>query len=232
MKNNTNTITIVVSSYRYGHLAAHCLESILSQSKKPDRVLFVDDGVGDCFHLKDLYPEVEFTFRKINLGIAKNFDDMLKKVNTEYCMFLGADNWLVSNAIEDILKYNKDIITYDIIITGELKSELNNSFPDEITPYNGDYYWSRKNKHHGSMVYRTKIAQKFGYVKREGGKYSDEDWVLWENMIADGSSVAHIEKAFLYYRRHKENYNSYSKDTNTSKLKFRSKFYKLLNKWL
>ncbi|MFV0144746.1 glycosyltransferase family 2 protein [Empedobacter falsenii] len=208
MKNKS--VTVVIASYKYGHLAAHCIESILSQSRIPDKILFVDDGVGDCFHLKDLYPQVEFTFRKKNLGIAINFDDMLKKVDTDYCMFLGADNWLKSNTIEEVMKFDEDIITYDIILTGELKSELNNKFPTEIKPFYGDYYWSRKNKHHGSMVYKTEKAKKFGYVKREGGKYSDEDWVLWDKMIADGASVAYINEAFLYYRRHKENYNNYS----------------------
>ena len=45
-------LTIVIASYRYGHLAAHCIESILSQTKAPEKILFVDDGVGDCGHLE------------------------------------------------------------------------------------------------------------------------------------------------------------------------------------
>ena len=40
-------LTVVVASYQYGHLAAHCIESLLSQTKAPDKILFVDDGVGD-----------------------------------------------------------------------------------------------------------------------------------------------------------------------------------------
>ncbi|WP_392436985.1 glycosyltransferase family 2 protein [Cruoricaptor ignavus] len=225
------TITIVISSYKYGHLAAHCIESILSQTRLPDKILFVDDGVGDCFHLAQLYPHIDFTFRKKNLGIAENFDDMLKKVDTDYCMFLGADNWLKSNAVEEFLKHDMDIITYDIILTGELKDELTNSFPSEIQPYNGDLYWTRKMKHHGSMVYRTKIAQKFGYKKRDGATYSDEDWVLWDKMIEDGATVAYINEAFLFYRRHKENFNNYSKSISNNRKPNRGFFYKLKN-WL
>jgi glycosyltransferase involved in cell wall biosynthesis len=37
-------ITLVIASYHYGHLAAHCIESILAQSKRPQRIIFVDDG--------------------------------------------------------------------------------------------------------------------------------------------------------------------------------------------
>ena len=34
-------LTVIVASYRYGHLAAHCIESLLSQTKAPDKILFV-----------------------------------------------------------------------------------------------------------------------------------------------------------------------------------------------
>ena len=53
-------ITVVVSSYKYGHLAAHCVESLLSQSEKPERILFVDDCAGDCAHINKHYPEIEY----------------------------------------------------------------------------------------------------------------------------------------------------------------------------
>ena len=39
-----NMITVVISSYKYGHLAAHCIESVLCQTKKADKILFVDDA--------------------------------------------------------------------------------------------------------------------------------------------------------------------------------------------
>lgn len=231
---NEKTITVVISSYKYGHLAAHCIESILSQTKIPDKILFVDDGVGDCKYLEKLYPMIDFTFRKKNLGIASNFDNMLKKVSTEYCMFLGADNWLQSNAIEEILKHDEDIITYDIIITGELKDELNKSFPDQIKPSNGDFYWKREYKHHGSMAYRTKIAQKFGYKKREGGVHSDEDWVLWDKMVEDGATIGYINQGLLYYRRHRENFNDYSNFRNSKRKEPNNninKYWNFLKKW-
>ena len=72
-----STITVVIASYQYGHLAAHCIESVLCQSRPADKILFVDDGVGDCNHLPKIYPEVEYVLRDINMGTAKNFHDML-----------------------------------------------------------------------------------------------------------------------------------------------------------
>jgi hypothetical protein len=50
------TYSLVIASYKYGHLAAHAIETALSQSKPFDKIYFVDDGVGDCAHLPKLYP--------------------------------------------------------------------------------------------------------------------------------------------------------------------------------
>ena len=35
-------ITIVIHSYKYGHLAGQCIESLLSQNYKPEKILFID----------------------------------------------------------------------------------------------------------------------------------------------------------------------------------------------
>ena len=71
-----------------------------------------------------IYPKIEYTFRDKNLGVVQNFQNMLERVETQYVMFLGADNWLRSDALDLISKkvigFNK-VVTYDIMITGEQK---------------------------------------------------------------------------------------------------------------
>ena len=103
-------ITLIIASYGYGHLAAHCIESALSQTVSPARILFVDDGAHDCLHLEDLYPEIEFIHRTQNLGTVANFQDMLSRVDTEYVMFVGADNWIRSDTIELLSREKADIV--------------------------------------------------------------------------------------------------------------------------
>ena len=204
-------ITVVIASYRYGHLAAHCIESMLSQTTLPSRILFVDDGGLDCGHLPSLYPDIEYIFRQKNLGVVDNFQDMLSKVNTEYVLFIGADNWLRSDAIELLSKSSADIVTYDIVVTGELKEEILTRVPGETLPYQGDLYWDRQDQHHGSMMYRTDFGHNIGYKKRyEDGAHPQEDWNLWDKMLEQGATVASIKEGLLYYRRHKENFLKYS----------------------
>ena len=211
-------ITVVIASYRYGHLAAHCIESLLSQTTLPTRILFVDDGGLDCNHLPSLYPDIEYVLRDQNLGVVDNFQDMLSRVNTEYVLFIGADNWLRSDAIELLSKTSADIVTYDVIVTGELKEDILMRLPIQAFPYQGDLYWNRQEQHHGSMMYRTALGQKIGYKKRfEDGAHPQEDWNLWDKMLQQGATVASLKEGLLFYRRHRENFLKYSHETLQSK---------------
>lgn len=204
-------ITVIIASYKYGHLAAHCIESLLSQTVAPAKVYFVDDGVGDCNHLPQLYPDIEYVLRSKNLGPVNNFQDMLSRVETEYVLFIGADNWLRSDAIELLSGATTDIVTYDIVVTGELKEEMLTRVPGQTHPYCGDLYWDRQEKHHGSMMYRTTLGQEIGYKKRhEDGAHPQEDWHLWDKMQEQGASVASLKEGLLYYRRHRENFLKYT----------------------
>ena len=203
-------ITVVIASYRYGHLAAHCIESLLSQATPPTRILFVDDGGLDCNHLPSLYPEIEYILRHQNLGVVDNFQDILAQINTEYVLFIGADNWLRSDAIELLSNASADIVTYDIVVTGELKEEILVRVPGETLSYQGDLYWDRQDQHHGSMMYRTSFGQKIGYKKRyEDGAHPQEDWNLWDKMIEQDATVASLKEGLLFYRRHRENFLKY-----------------------
>jgi glycosyltransferase involved in cell wall biosynthesis len=209
------TYGIVISSYRYGHLAAHCIETVLAQTRHFDKIWFVDDGAKDCSHLKDLYPQIEFVFRDKNLGIVENFNNMLSMVDTDYVMFLGADNWLRSDAVAQLEHRIKkdsliDIIVYDIMVTGELRDEIQKIYTPSMYPKDGDWYWNRNGGHHGSMLYRTDLAKRVGgYAHNMTSIRTDEDLNLWHKMRNAGANVRHITEALLYYRRHKENFIKY-----------------------
>jgi glycosyltransferase involved in cell wall biosynthesis len=204
-------ITVVIASYQYGHLAAHCIESLLSQTVMPERIVFVDDGAHDCGHLPLLYPDIEYILRPHNLGTVANFQDMLSQVETEYVLFIGADNWLRSDSIELLTAHaGADIVTYDIVVTGELKAEITLRVPGQTHLHQGDLYWDRQGLHHGSMMYRTALGKQIGYQKRFTNRANpQEDWNLWDKMREKGASVSSIQEGLLYYRRHRENFLKY-----------------------
>lgn len=201
-----STITVVISSYHYGHLASHCIESVLCQSRPADKILFVDDGAGDCAHLPLIYPEVEYVLRPKNIGTVDNFQDMLMRVDTDKCMFVGADNWLRADTLEILDKVEADVVLYDIVVTGDSKKGLLSRHGKEMTPYSGDLYWDRQNKHHGSMLYNTKLAQSIGYKRYGNSGHSQEDLYMFNEMNRRGARIEWIKEGLLYYRRHRENF--------------------------
>jgi glycosyltransferase involved in cell wall biosynthesis len=203
------TLSIVISSYKYGHLASHCIESVLSQTRKPDKIYFVDDGIGDCSHIPQIYPHVTFVTRETNLGTVDNFQDMLNRVDTDYVMFLGADNWLRPDTLELVeqeIQKGNDLIVYDIIVTGELKNEILRRHPSEVRKEQGDWYWDRSKSYHGSMVYSVSKAKQVGGYNAGHGTRTLEDRELY-NRLTPISTRSHIPQGLLYYRRHKENFN-------------------------
>jgi glycosyltransferase involved in cell wall biosynthesis len=209
---------IVISSYKYGHLAAHAIESVLAQKRAFDKIWFVDDGVGDCNHLIKFYGDrIDILIRDENFGILKNFNDMLDKVDTKYVMFLGADNWIRPDTLEliekEVDKINGDevkIIMYDIMVTGELRNEIYKDYSNSMWEKYGDWYWDRKGGHHGSMMYEVETSKKVGkYEHNRATLRTDEDHNLWNKFMSNGYKSVHIEQGLLYYRRHKENFNKY-----------------------
>lgn len=206
-----NQITVVIASYRYGHLVAHALESVLSQTQKPDKIFVVDDGVGDCKHIPKLYPEVTFIERPQNMGTVDNFQDMLMRVDTDKCMFLGADNWLRPDTLEKLDAIDADIVSYDWAITGDEGVGFAMAHRGKLE--NG-YYIKRFEKGnmdvvnyiHGSSLYNTQKAQAVGY-KASGNSRTEEDWMLFKGMINNGATHAHLPEPMLYYRKHRTNFN-------------------------
>jgi GT2 family glycosyltransferase len=73
MKPGTNSrVCVIVVNYRAGELLLKCLDSIASQSRKPDRVLVIDNASADpCFDKgRATYPQFEFIALGENTGFA------------------------------------------------------------------------------------------------------------------------------------------------------------------
>lgn len=201
-------IALVISSYRYGHLAAHAIESALSQTLPFSEIHFVDDGAGDCRHLPILYTDVNFVLRKENLGIVKNFQDMLSRVRARRVMFLGADNWLRDDACQLLSAAEADVVTYDIMVTGVLRDEILMRHPNEVHAAYGSWYWDRSKGHHGSMVYDVELAKSVGGYESPPG-HTIEDLILYKKLRRAGATRTHLSLPLLYYRRHNENFYKY-----------------------
>jgi hypothetical protein len=158
------------------------------------------------------------------MGVVANFNDVLfNHVDTDFVLFLGADNWLRSDTLQMLEFAQKlgragyaphaDIISYDIALVGteveKFRKGLNTEYRDgyEIWKFqHGDI--EQGNFIHGSSLYNVKLAREVGgYEANPKGKHTEEDWMLWRKMIRAGAKHFHVSVPLLYYRRHKANYN-------------------------
>jgi len=124
-------------------------------------------------------------------------------------MFIGADNWLRTDSLEKLSQYQTDIVTYDIMVTGGYMQNFLARGERNTNYQNGDLYWSRLNVHHGSILYNAELGKKVGYKSPEG-RFSLEDFYLFNGMINMGATLSHHPEALLYYRQHKSNFNQYA----------------------
>ena len=202
------TVSVVIASHGYGHLAAHCIESVLDQTRKANKVWFVDDGVNDCAHLPTIYPEVEFVLRESNLGVIDNFNDMLERITTDEVMFIGADNWLHPKCLEVCTTYDADIVVPQIAVVGELKRPfLNHVGIGRKAAYPEWQFGPNGFDHHGSMLYSVSMGKQVGYAQQPDAVKTEEDKFLFHGMRKLGASVAYTTEPLIYYRRHRANGN-------------------------
>lgn len=218
------TITVAIPSYGYGHLVLHALDSVLSQTRRPDKILVIDDGAKD-FPKDDLLCgiskeyNVDFILKDKNSGVLDTFNDILfNRVSTDRLMLLGADNWLRQDAVEKLMEHDEDIVTYWLYLTGaEWKNaNVKNKCDRESNGYpirrfknyeNIAQRIMRSNVIHGSSLYDVKLARSVGGYERAGNtRQLNEDWGLWRKMIAAGATHHAIEEPLMFYRRHKANF--------------------------
>lgn len=109
---------IVVSTYRHTDLLARCLSSILSQTVQDFNIYCISDD-------KEGFNKYEGAFRekgtnKIDLtkikyyedfkhkGIPKRLNESFDYVKDDYWGYFGADDVMISNALENLKNFDKD----------------------------------------------------------------------------------------------------------------------------
>ena len=196
-------MTVSIMSYKYGHLVAHAIESVLNQTVKADEILVVDDAGSDFYNIVSRYPEVKVIQRAKNMGIVGNFNDILNNhVKTDRVLYLGADNWLHPKTLESLNCKEGDVITYDAYMVGGWDMT-------DMAQYEQDGYrvWQTNGTPHGSSLYNVDFARSVNGYESSSNEHSEEDSMLFNKMIGAGAKVSYVEQPFLYYRYHKWNYN-------------------------
>jgi glycosyltransferase involved in cell wall biosynthesis len=221
-----STVSVIIPNYNYGRFIGEAIESVYSQTVRPDEVLVIDDCSTDDSRdvIKKLSGKYDFNveFNEKNLGIVNNFNKAVSLTNGDYVSFLGADNRYRADYIgrcKEIISRDAEVaVAYtDIMIFGPQAFKLATAVGAELFHFSGIegygyYYWkfptaenvtyksmTMKNDIHGSSMFRRKAFEQVGgYVA--SGKPEDHDF--FTRILSLGWKPAHVADPVLYYRQH------------------------------
>src|SRR5690606_34614224 len=102
-----NKIACIIASYNYGPFLIEAIESVLRQTILPNEILITDDcsddetqEIGESYARN--YPSlISYNRNSENLGVVDHFNKAVNLTSAEYVFFLGADNRILSNYIEE-----------------------------------------------------------------------------------------------------------------------------------
>lgn len=212
-------IDILLATYNGEEYLREQIESILSQTYSEFRLLISDDCSSD--NTKQILEEYEkkdkrvvLYFQKENLGVIKNFEFLLKKVENEYYMFSDQDDiWKkdkIEKSVKKIEETNSDLIYTDLEVVDENLNTTSSSywklkgFYNKIKKYNNFESLYLNNFITGcTIISKKSLIQDFLPLPNTSKYVLHDYWIPL--VISQKGKIEYIEEPLIMYRQHKNN---------------------------
>ena len=211
-------VDILLATYNGEKYLREQIDSILNQSYKDFRLLISDDCSNDLTRsileeYKNKDSRIEIFFQENNLGVVKNFEFLLGKVEANYYMFSDQDDIWKENKIEKSLSKIEegfDLVYSDLEVVDENLNVIYESYwklkgiYDKIKKYNNFNSLYLNNFVTGcTMISRKELINKFLPLPNTS-KYVLHDYWISLILSQDGR-ISYIEEPLIKYRQHKNN---------------------------
>ena len=211
-------VDILLATYNGEKYLREQIDSILNQTHTEFRLLISDDGSTDgTIEILKEYKEkdgrIEVFFQENNLGVVKNFEFLLEKVEAKYYMFSDQDDIWKERKIEKSL--NKIEEGYDLVYSDlEVVDENLNVTYSSYWKLKGIYNKIKKYNNFESLYLNNFITGCTIISKKElinsflplpnSSKFVLHDY--WVSLIiSQNGKIAYIEEPLIKYRQHKNN---------------------------
>lgn len=212
-------IDILLATYNGQQYLREQLDSILSQSYSNFRLLISDDLSTD--NTREILAEYVEKDKRIivfnqerNLGVVKNFEFLLKKVESRYYMFSDQDDIWKENKIEKSLKTleetNSELVYTDLEVVDENLNVTYESYwklkgiYNKIKKYNNFESLYLNNFVTGCTMLSKKELIKEVLPLPNTSKFVLHDY--WIPLIlSQKCKITYIEEPLIKYRQHKNN---------------------------
>ena len=229
---HTPTVSVFMPTYNQEHLISEAIESVLAQDYDDWELIIGDDCSTDkTFQIANQYqqkhPEKIFLFQNFkNLGITKNFNNILKKCTGKYVAFFAGDDIYLPNKLSNqvsLMLSSKDIVLsyHDIEVFDSCTNKTIrywNSGNKGCKPITGNSQTVAKAlvKEGTKFMSALSVMVKREAIPPEG---HDEripiasDWLLWIEICArNQGEIAYLDGVYARYRRHENNITNDSKN--------------------
>lgn len=224
-------VDILLATYNGENYLVEQLESILSQSYSNFRLLISDDCSTDgtrkiLEEYKEKDNRIQLFFQGKNLGVIKNFEYLLKKVESKYYMLSDQDdiwkNNKIERTVEKLENSESDLVYTDLEVVDE---NLNVTYKS-YWKLKGIYSKVKKYNNFESLYLNNFITGCTIISKKEfiddilplpnTSKFVLHDyWIAL--IISQKGKIAYIEEPLIKYRQHKNNKIGSKKQSDTLK---------------
>ena len=212
-------VDILMATYNGEKYIEEQIQSILNQTYKEFRLLISDDCSTDetksilkKFAKKD--DRIILFFQDENLGVVKNFEFLLKKVENEYFMFSDQDDYWdedkIEQSLEKIKESDADLVYTDLEVVDLDLKLINKSFWDlkalryKIEKYNNFDAIYLNNFITGCTILCKKCwISKFLPIPKNSKYILHDYWVSL--IVSNNGKIAYINKSLIKYRQHYNN---------------------------
>lgn len=211
-------VDILLATYNGEKYIREQIDSILNQTYKEFRLLISDDGSTDG--TRDILNEykakddrIEIFMQEENLGVVKNFEFLLKKVEAKYYMFSDQDDIWKDEKIEkslnkieegfDLVYSDLEVVDENLNVTYESYWKLKGIYK-KIKKYNNFESLYLNNFITGcTVISKKELIDSFMPLPNMSKFVLHDYWISL--IISQNGKIAYIEEPLIKYRQHKNN---------------------------
>lgn len=223
-------IDILLATYNGEKYLQEQIESILNQTYTDFRLLISDDGSTDgTIKIIEEYAKKDkriLTFiQKENLGVIKNFEFLLKKVENEYFMFSDQDDIWMKDKIEKSLEKIEEgygLVYSDLEVVDNNLNVMYTSywklkgFENKVKKYNNFDSLYLNNYITGcTIISKKEFIDKILPLPKSTNFILHDYWLPL--IVTQTDKIAYIEEPLIKYRQHKNNKVGSQKKSDTLK---------------
>lgn len=207
-------VSIVIVTMNHEKFIEKACISAISQTYENIEVIFLDNASSDrTFEIADkIFSESKVKFKLIknthSYRISKNLNILVSNASGEFISILSGDDWYTENNIEEKMKFLKENLDVDFVITDGYKYYQNeDKLTDAYSEKEKNYITKNIKNFFYDNVTENKTVNVGTFVKREilikypfDEEINTEDWDMNLRLTSNGLKLGFIDKKLFYYR--------------------------------